>query len=99
MLNCLGSGILLATEWTQRSNKDVNQENIHKQMIPRVLELCKNSYGQNLIGLVLYGSVARGTEHNRSDVDLLVVLESVPEIRFELTDFFIRNIEDPVLSE
>ena len=34
----------------------------------------QNLYGEQLRGLYLYGSYARGTAHSGSDVDILVVL-------------------------
>lgn len=34
--------------------------------------------GERLVSLVLFGSVARGDAHDRSDIDLLIVAESFP---------------------
>lgn len=39
-------------------------------------------YGERLLSLVLFGSVARGTMRPDSDIDLLVVAEPLPEDRF-----------------
>ncbi len=41
-------------------------------------------FGGNLVSLVLYGSYARGDQRPDSDVDLLVILEKLPEDRFQL---------------
>jgi predicted nucleotidyltransferase len=38
--------------------------------------------GDNLVSVVLYGSVARGEARQDSDVDLLVICEDLPEGRF-----------------
>ena len=49
-------------------------------MSPRndeLLEAFAMGLGENLIGLVLYGSVARGEAHEGSDVDVLVVAQGL----------------------
>jgi len=42
--------------------------------LARVREVLAGHYGPRLAGVVLYGSVARGTAEPESDVDLLVLL-------------------------
>jgi HEPN domain-containing protein/predicted nucleotidyltransferase len=44
-------------------------------LVARLLE----GYGKKLKGLVLFGSVARGTARQESDVDVLVIAEDMPE--------------------
>ena len=49
-------------------------------MIPRndeLLEAFAKGLGKRLVGLVLYGSVARGEAHEGSDIDLLVVVQGL----------------------
>ena len=41
-------------------------------------------YGERLKGVVLYGSCARGTETEESDIDLLVLLEGPVEVGKEI---------------
>ena len=45
-----------------------------------ILQKCydrlQDCYGDDLAGVVLYGSVARGEDDNESDIDLLVLLKS-----------------------
>lgn len=41
-------------------------------------------FGDNLVSIVLYGSYARGEQTPSSDLDVLIVLEELPEDRFEL---------------
>lgn len=43
---------------------------------------CRTHYGTNLVSLVLFGSVARGTPHGFSDVDVLVVARGLPDGRW-----------------
>jgi predicted nucleotidyltransferase len=46
----------------------------------KILQKChdrlKGCYGDDLAGVVLYGSVARGEDEEESDIDLLVLLKS-----------------------
>jgi predicted nucleotidyltransferase len=42
---------------------------------------CSRHYGDRLVSLVLFGSVARGTAGPDSDVDLLLVVENLPDGR------------------
>ena len=51
------------------------------------------SLGDNLVGVVLYGSYARGEANEDSDVDLLVIARDLPERRYERSVFFQRNIQ------
>lgn len=36
-------------------------------------------WGRNLVSVVLFGSLARGAAHQYSDIDLLLVVEKLPE--------------------
>ncbi len=51
------------------------------QMLDEFMEKCRNKFGNKLISIVLFGSYARGTCTEYSDVDLLVVAEGLPENR------------------
>ncbi|MDO8690004.1 MAG: nucleotidyltransferase domain-containing protein [Dehalococcoidia bacterium] len=55
-------------------------------LISRYQELLEAELGQNLVSLVLFGSVARGDFDQDSDVDLLVVCESLPSNRWQRWD-------------
>ena len=46
-------------------------------------EALKRHFGDRLVSVVLYGSVARGDYTNTSDIDLLIVAEGLPESRRE----------------
>lgn len=47
-----------------------------------ILDAVKTVYGDRLVSVVVYGSVARGTMRFDSDVDLLVVARDLPHGRF-----------------
>ncbi len=50
-------------------------------LLPRVAEACRSVYGDRLVSLVVFGSVARGTPNADSDIDLLIVAEGLPRGR------------------
>lgn len=47
-----------------------------EQVLRKALDALKNSLGDDLVSVVLYGSRARGTAGKESDVDLLVVTDT-----------------------
>lgn len=54
----------------------------------RLLEEVRQHYGQRLVSLVLFGSVARGTQTPDSDLDFLVVAESLRPGRMKRVEDF-----------
>jgi predicted nucleotidyltransferase len=55
-------------------------------VLNEVVEKCKIMLGKTLVSVVLFGSLARGLQDARSDVDLLIVTKK------EIKNDFIRNI-------
>ena len=49
----------------------------YQPLLERLLALLQEHFGERLISLVLYGSVARGEAGNESDIDLLLILGPV----------------------
>jgi len=49
----------------------------------RILEACQKIYGEDLITLAVFGSVARGTPNPESDIDLLIVAQNLPSGRLK----------------
>ena len=43
------------------------------------LKFCKKKFRDELVSIVLFGSYARGTAKKYSDIDLLVIVEKLPE--------------------
>jgi len=48
-----------------------------------VVDALREHLGSDLVGIVLYGSWARGTARPDSDVDLFVVVHNLPQSRFD----------------
>jgi len=44
-----------------------------------MLKILKEEFKNDLISVVVYGSVARGDNRNDSDVDLLIIMENLPK--------------------
>ena len=55
-----------------------------RKVCERLLEAFSKVFTENLVSLVLFGSYARFEAKCSSDVDVLLVLEEVPDNRFEL---------------
>jgi len=53
----------------------------YKTLIEKLIEALKRKYGDKFISLVVFGSVARGEARKDSDVDLLLVIDSIPKRR------------------
>lgn len=52
-----------------------------QELLQAVCEACLRHYGQRLVSIAVFGSVARGTMRPDSDLDLLVVVDSLPRGR------------------
>ena len=55
-------------------------------VLNEVVERCKIMLGKTLVSVVLFGSLARGLQDARSDIDLLIVAKK------EIKNDFIKNI-------
>ena len=47
-----------------------------KKAINELIENLKEAYGDNLVKVILYGSKARGSSTQDSDIDLMIILEN-----------------------
>lgn len=67
-------------------------------LINKLLNLSGNYYGERLVSVVVFGSVASDAFRPDSDIDILIVAEDLPERRWMRISEFIENIENK-LSE
>ncbi|MFP3189171.1 MAG: nucleotidyltransferase domain-containing protein, partial [Sulfolobaceae archaeon] len=48
-------------------------------LLNNMLKIMKEEFKDDLISVVVYGSVARGDNRNDSDVDLLIIMKNLPK--------------------
>lgn len=65
----------------------MENERIFQQLIPEIVEI----YGDLLVSVILYGSVARGTQTDESDIDIAVMLRNKEnnEMKERMTDIIV----------
>ena len=64
----------------------------HRRWVDGVLSRMLQYYGENLLGLAIFGSFARGENRKGSDLDLLIILSNAGKRRIRIEEF-IREIE------
>ncbi|ADN51472.1 nucleotidyltransferase family protein [Vulcanisaeta distributa] len=69
----------------------------YRTVIQNLLNSLIRLYGDNLVSLVIYGSVARGVQRRDSDIDMLVIFEELPKPMSDRIKMFERA-EDEVQS-
>jgi predicted nucleotidyltransferase len=74
---------------------------VYSNILDHLLAECKALYGERLVSFCLYGSVARGTMNNFSDIDFLIVVENLVNGRLKRVDEFeeVRNNIQQLIAE
>lgn len=54
---------------------------IFESLITDLLAACRNLYGDRLVSLVIFGSVARESQRPDSDIDLMLIINDLPNGR------------------
>lgn len=75
------------------NNMDINNEElirIYERVLKKTIDEIRRFFGQNLVSVVLYGSLARGEAKMGSDIDLLIVCENFPKERSKRQDIFMK---------
>ena len=57
---------------------------VREQLLQQIKNCLGNAYHERLKGVVLYGSEARGTQKNDSDIDLLVLLDEIVDYGLDM---------------
>ena len=60
--------------------------------LEKVVEYLKKKLSDDLIGLVLFGSAARGEMRESSDVDILLIAKNLPEKRYYRIQFLRKDL-------
>jgi predicted nucleotidyltransferase len=74
----------------------------HEQVLPALLQACKEVYGERLVAVAVFGSVGRGTARPDSDVDILIVADPLPNGRMRRVaefDAVERRVRGLLMSE
>jgi predicted nucleotidyltransferase len=59
-------------------------------LLRKLTSILLENLGENLISVVVYGSVARGEAREDSDIDLLIIARDLPKGRLKRQDLFIE---------
>ena len=72
-----------------------NLQEPYRSVIQALLNSLQEHLSHNLKSLVVFGSVARGEAKKDSDIDILIVADSLPKSRFKRQELFME-IEDKI---
>ncbi|MCH4816431.1 MAG: nucleotidyltransferase domain-containing protein [Saccharolobus sp.] len=67
----------------------------YKSLLEKLIKLLLEEFGDRLISVVVYGSVARGDNRKDSDVDLLIVISRLPKTLTERIMLF-EKVENKI---
>jgi len=73
----------------------------YRSLIEKLLDLLLSKLGDKLVSVIVYGSVARGSARKDSDIDLLIIAESLPKSRMMRQKLFLSiegNLE-PLMND
>lgn len=69
----------------------------YREIVSVLFEKLIEFFGDKLISVVVFGSVARGEARRDSDIYLLIVIEGLPKSRFKRQDIFME-VEDSIMD-
>lgn len=67
----------------------------YREVVDALFKKLLEYFGDKLISIIVFGSVARGEARKDSDIDLFLVIKDLPKSRFERQDIFMK-IEDEI---
>lgn len=69
---------------------------VFKRHIDELRKRILSHYGERLVSIVIFGSLARGTATPQSDLDILLIIEKLHKRKMKRIEEFIDNIEDRI---
>jgi predicted nucleotidyltransferase len=78
--------------WVKLSERELTEP--YRHLLEKLVEALQEKLRNDLVSVVVYGSVARGEARRDSDVDLLIVARNLPRSRFARQDLFIEVEEE-----
>jgi len=67
---------------------------VTEQVVEKLARKTREFYGNRLVSLAIFGSVARGTARPGSDIDILIIADDLPRGRLKRAFEFQKNVED-----
>jgi predicted nucleotidyltransferase len=71
--------------------KKTDMKERRMEVVDEVIKRCKATLGENVVSIVLFGSLAHGLEDKRSDIDILLVVNE------DISDDFLKDIRMDIL--
>jgi predicted nucleotidyltransferase len=65
-------------------------EEPYRSLLEKLVEVLSTRLGDKLVSVVVYGSVARGSARKDSDIDVLIIAESLPKSRMKRQQLFLE---------
>jgi predicted nucleotidyltransferase len=74
----------------ERKIKKMDDYLYYKPLIHKFLADVRDKYKDNLVSVIVFGSIARGKGRKESDVDILLIIDSISKIKLERQEEFIE---------
>lgn len=67
---------------------------IYRKQVAELKQKIIDYYGNRIVSIVVFGSLARGTAIPESDIDLLLIIKNLHRRKMKRIEEFIDNVED-----
>lgn len=66
----------------------------YQTLLKDFIQILKERFKEDIISIVLFGSVARGNAKKESDIDLCIIISNLPKSRFQRNRLLSRPLAD-----
>ncbi|MEK6766149.1 MAG: nucleotidyltransferase domain-containing protein [Planctomycetota bacterium] len=66
----------------------------YQNLLKDFIQILKERFKEDIISIVLFGSVARGNAKKESDIDLCIIINNLPKSRFQRNRLLSRPLAD-----